>query len=78
MTTVLLIEDDHRIRESIARALADEGYDIKTEREGMEGLKAAVEEETDLVILDLGLPDMDGRQVLKLIRAVSEIPVIVY
>ncbi len=77
MTTILLIEDDHRIRESLARALADEGYAVKSEREGMEGLKTAVEEEIDLVVLDLGLPDMDGKQVLKLIRAVSEVPVIV-
>jgi len=77
MTTILLIEDDHRIRESLARALADEGYAVKSEREGMEGLKTAVEEKIDLVVLDLGLPDMDGKQVLKLIRAVSEVPVIV-
>ncbi len=77
MTTILLIEDDHRIRESLARALADEGYAVKSEREGMAGLKTAVEEEIDLVVLDLGLPDMDGKQVLKLIRAVSEVPVIV-
>jgi len=77
MARILLIEDDLRIRESIARSLAEKGYSVESQREGMEGLKAAVEEETDLVVLDLGLPDIDGKQVLKLIRAVSEVPVIV-
>jgi DNA-binding response OmpR family regulator len=77
MTSILLIEDDVRIRESIARSLADKGYNVDSQREGMAGLKAAVEQPTDLVVLDLGLPDIDGKEVLKLIRAVSEVPVIV-
>lgn len=77
MTSVLLIEDDLRIRESIARSLAENGYAVDSRHEGMEGVKAAVAGDVDLVVLDLGLPDIDGQEVLKLIRSVSEVPVIV-
>lgn len=77
MASILLIEDDLRIRESIARSLAEKGYAVDSQREGMEGVKAAVESPIDLVVLDLGLPDIDGKQVLQLIRAVSQVPVIV-
>jgi len=77
MASILLIEDDLRIRESIARSLAATGYAVESRHSGMAGVQAAVEGEFDLVILDLGLPDIDGREVIKLIRAVSQVPVIV-
>jgi DNA-binding response OmpR family regulator len=77
MPSILLIEDDLRIRESIARSLAESGYVVDSRRDGMAGVQAAVESDVDLVILDLGLPDIDGREVLKMIRAVSRVPVIV-
>lgn len=77
MASILLIEDDLRIREQIAKSLAAGGHTVESERQGMDGVKAAVEGSADLVILDLGLPDIDGAEVLKLIRAVSEVPVIV-
>ena len=77
MASILIIEDDVRIRESVARALADRGHDVGSARLGMEGVAIAVEGTTDLVVLDLGLPDIDGATALKMIRAVSEVPVII-
>jgi len=77
MANILLIEDDVRIRESIAGSLAASGHAVDSVREGMEGVRAALEDEVDLVVLDLGLPDLDGMEVLKLIRAVSQVPLIV-
>ncbi len=77
MAVVLLIEDDQRIREALARALAERGHDVESLAEGMSGVEHVVSDAPDVVVLDLGLPDVDGREVLKLIRAVSQVPVIV-
>ncbi len=77
MAVVLLIEDDQRIREALARALAERGHDVESLAEGMPGVEHVVSDAPEVVVLDLGLPDIDGREVLKLIRAVSQVPVIV-
>lgn len=77
MAAVLLIEDDQRIRQSLARALADRGHHVVSAATGMTGVEQAVSGEVDVVVLDLGLPDLDGRKVLQMIRAVSPVPVIV-
>jgi DNA-binding response OmpR family regulator len=77
MATVLLIEDDRRIRESLASRLTDLGHAVDAESAAMPGVERAVSGEFDVVILDLGLPDVDGSEALRMIRAVSEIPVIV-
>jgi DNA-binding response OmpR family regulator len=77
MPAVLIIEDEQRIRESLARRLADLGYDVDSAGGGLAGLESVVAHPPDVVILDLGLPDVDGREVLKMIRAVSPVPVIV-
>ena len=77
MATILIVEDDQRIRERLTRALAERGHTVDARRTGFEGLTAAVEEGPDVVILDLGLPDVDGTEVLKMIRAVSRVPIIV-
>ncbi len=77
MPSVLLIEDDSRIRQSLARLLAARGHDVETVAAGMEGLELVISANPDAVVLDLGLPDLDGIEVLKLIRAVSAVPVIV-
>jgi DNA-binding response OmpR family regulator len=74
---VLIIEDDARIRPLLMRSLGDLGYAVASASTGMEGLSMAVENRPDLVILDLGLPDVDGTQVLSMLRAVSDVPVIV-
>jgi DNA-binding response OmpR family regulator len=77
VATILLIEDDSSIRSAITRALTDLGHVVTTCNAGMAGLEAAVEIGPDVVLLDLGLPDIEGLQVLAMLRAVSEVPVII-
>ncbi|NYG55616.1 response regulator [Nocardioides perillae] len=77
MAQVLVVEDDDRIRPLVVRALGERGYAVSSAPTGMAGLQQAVEERPDLVVLDLGLPDVDGTQVLAMIRAVSQVPVII-
>jgi DNA-binding response OmpR family regulator len=74
---VLIIEDDPRIRPLLMRSLGELGYAVASASTGMAGLAMAVDTRPDLVILDLGLPDVDGTQVLAMLRAVSDVPVIV-
>jgi DNA-binding response OmpR family regulator len=74
---VLIIEDDPRIRPLLMRSLGELGHAVDSSPTGMDGLSRAVETRPDLVILDLGLPDVDGTQVLSMLRAVSDVPVIV-
>jgi DNA-binding response OmpR family regulator len=77
VATILLIEDDGGIRSAITRALTDGGHAVATSSTGMSGLQSAVDNPPDVVLLDLGLPDIDGLQVLAMLRAVSDVPVIV-
>ena len=77
MASVLLIEDDQRIRQSLAATLADLGHELRSTPTGMAGVQEAVAAAPDVVVLDLGLPDVSGEEVLKMIRAVSAVPVIV-
>ena len=72
-----MIEDDGGIRSAITRALTDLGHAVTTSDRGMSGLESAVENPPDVVLLDLGLPDLDGLQVLAMLRAVSDVPVII-
>lgn len=77
MVQVLIIEDDDKIRPLIMRSLDQRGYAVDSATSGMTGLQRAVETRPDIVVLDLGLPDVDGTQVLSMLRAVSDVPVIV-
>lgn len=77
MASVVVIEDDQRIRELVARVMADRGYDVEALSTAMAGLQTVVGASPDLVILDMGLPDLDGSELLKMIRAVSDVPIIV-
>lgn len=77
MASILLIEDDQRIRQSLATRLAERGHDVEATARAMDGVQKAVEGKVDVVVLDLGLPDVDGADALQMIRAVSEVPVIV-
>ena len=77
MATILLVEDDGGIRSAITRALTDLGHAVTTSDRGMPGLESAVDNQPDVVLLDLGLPDVDGLQVLAMLRAVSDVPVII-
>ncbi|MBI2169013.1 MAG: response regulator transcription factor [Actinobacteria bacterium] len=77
MPSVVLVEDDVRIRDALARALASRGHTVRAEPTALAGLEAITSSAPDLVVLDLGLPDVDGRELLRMIRAVSAVPIIV-
>src|SRR5262250_3019073 len=77
MPQVLLVEDDAAIRVALTRSLHDQGHVVRTAVSGITALSAAVEQKPDVVLLDLGLPDIDGADVLSMLRAVSEVPVII-
>jgi len=77
MSSILIIEDDQSIRQGLANFLAGEGHSVESLSSGMEGVQRAAEGGLDVVILDLGLPDIDGSQALKMIRSISAVPVIV-
>ena len=77
MAQLLVVEDDERIRTAVIRALRERGHAVSSAGTALSGLQAAVAERPDLVVLDLGLPDLDGRELLRMLRAVSAVPVIV-
>lgn len=77
MAKVLIVEDDLTIRVGIVRALTGRGHVVVSAGTAMEGLKLALAEKPDVVLLDLGLPDADGADMLRMLRAVSQVPVIV-
>ncbi len=74
---VLVIEDDPPIRRFISAALAAHGYEVVEAATGKAALALAPDRPPDLVILDLGLPDMEGVDVLKRLREWSRVPVVV-
>jgi two-component system KDP operon response regulator KdpE len=74
---LLVIEDDAAIRASMIRALGDLGHAVSSSPTGMAGLQSALDENPDLILLDLGLPDLDGHSVLSMLRAVGQVPVII-
>ncbi|BAH54607.1 response regulator transcription factor [Rhodococcus opacus] len=71
MTAVLLAEDDEAIAAPLSRALGREGYDVTIEQTGPAALEQALDGAYDLLILDLGLPGMDGLEVCRQVRAHS-------
>ena len=77
MAQLLVVEDDERIRTALIRALRERGHAVESAGTAMSGLQQAVEGRPDLVVLDLGLPDLDGAELLRMLRAVSSVPVIV-
>jgi DNA-binding response OmpR family regulator len=77
MAAVLVVEDDPAIRSGLVRALTDRGHAVSAASTGMSALQSVVDEPPDIVLLDLGLPDVDGQQVLTMLRSVSAVPVVV-
>ena len=77
MALILLVEDDRNITAALTRALSDAGHVVRPVGQAAAALKILTEERPDLVILDLGLPDIDGTDALRMMRSVSEVPVIV-
>ena len=77
MAQVLVVEDDATIRSSIIRGLTDRGHAVVSAPTAMAGLEQAVSARPDVVVLDLGLPDLDGTAMLRMLRGVSDVPVVV-
>lgn len=77
VTSILLIEDEAHIRRFLRIALEAHGYRVHEARTGGDGLALAGSVQPHLVILDLGLPDMDGQEVIARLRDWSEVPVLV-
>lgn len=74
---VLIIEDDERIVDFLSALLKAHNYDVKFAYTASDSLYILNEKEPDLILLDLGLPDLDGQQLIKQIRLITKCPVIV-
>ncbi len=74
---ILVVEDDSTVRNLITTALKSNNYAYTTAHNGVSALAAATTQQPDIVFLDLGLPDMDGVEIIKRIRSWSQIPIIV-
>jgi two-component system KDP operon response regulator KdpE len=77
MTLVLVVDDERAIRRAVDAGLQARGYDVLEATRGQEALDDVALQSPDVVILDLGLPDMDGIEVCRRIRSWSDVPIIV-
>jgi two-component system KDP operon response regulator KdpE len=75
--TALIIDDEIQIRRLLRMALESKGYIVRDAENGQRGLQDAVFHKPDVILLDLGLPDMDGVEVLKRLREWSRVPVLI-
>jgi two-component system KDP operon response regulator KdpE len=75
--TVLVVDDEVQIRRFLKAGLELQGFDVREAETGMEGLRLATLRLPDLIILDLGLSDMDGSDVIERLRSWSQVPIIV-
>jgi DNA-binding response OmpR family regulator len=73
---VLIVEDDAEITDALRRSLRHEGYEVRTAGDGVEALDAASEFVPDLVVLDLGLPRLDGVEVCRRLRNDGDVPIL--
>jgi len=77
MTKILVIDDEPQIQKFLRISLSSQHYDVISADNGRNGIQQALESHPDLIILDLGLPDMDGKHVLQSIIGETRIPVMV-
>ncbi len=77
MVSVIVVEDDAEIRRALVSGLSERGHAVASFGTGFPVLETVVASPPDVVLLDLGLPDIDGIQLLAMVRAVSEVPVVV-
>ena len=77
MTRVLVVEDDRSLVRALANNLKVRGYKVDVATDGVTAVKRAADKRPDLVIVDLGLPELDGLEVIRSIRGWTEIPIIV-
>lgn len=73
---ILIVDDDPRLRELVGLAMERAGYAVITASDGQQALTHAAREAPDLIVLDVGLPEMDGFEVCRKIRARSEVPIL--
>jgi DNA-binding response OmpR family regulator len=73
---VLIVEDEQKIRDLVRRSLEREGYVVLSTGSGAEAIAMAADARPDLVVLDLGLPDVPGTEVAREVRAVADIPIV--
>lgn len=74
---ILIVEDDVDILRLLSRELQDAGFEVLAYDTGMRGLSAVREEEPDLVILDLGLPDLSGQEIARRVRRTGDTPILI-
>jgi len=77
VSQLLLVEDDPEIRRALIRALNELGHAVTSSGTGLAALQQVLAHRPDLVVLDLGLPDVDGTELLRMLRSVSDVPVVV-
>src|SRR6266487_4143179 len=73
---VLVVEDDAEIADVLRRSLRQEGYEVRTSADGVDALDVATGFVPDLVVLDLGLPRLDGIEVCRRLRAEGDVPIL--
>lgn len=73
---ILVVDDDKKITALLKRALIFEGYEVEAAEEGEEGLRIADDWQPDLVVLDILMPGMDGWEMCRRLRAVSDVPIL--
>jgi DNA-binding response OmpR family regulator len=76
LSKVLIVEDEATVRDTLALNLRAEGYTVLTAADGETGLRLAREDQPDLVILDLMLPELDGLSLCRMLRRDSDVPII--
>jgi two-component system KDP operon response regulator KdpE len=77
MPKILLIEDEQEIRRFLRVSLTGQGYDLVESSNGRDGIMQAASRQPELIILDLGLPDIDGMEVIREVRGWSRVPIII-
>lgn len=77
MPVVLVVEDDAAVRSVLIRELGARGHTVRSVSTALEALREVTASSPDMVILDLGLPDLDGGEAMKMLRGVSQVPTIV-
>ena len=77
MATVLLVEDDHVVRGALLRSLSDLGHTVHAAGTALEALRRVATDPPDLIVLDLGLPDLDGADALRMLRGITDTPIII-
>ncbi|MCQ4044611.1 response regulator transcription factor [Streptantibioticus rubrisoli] len=77
MASVLVVEDDQFVRSALIRHLSEASHTVRSVGTALEALREVAQVGFDVVILDLGLPDLDGAEALKMLRGITNVPVIV-